>query len=496
MTVPQPPNIIVFFADDLGIGDLGCYNPDSRIPTPHLDAVAAQGRRFTDAHAGSAVCTPSRYTLLTGRHPARSRLDGVVLFAFDEPLIEPELPTVAGALSEQGYRSTCLGKWHLGWDWTTKDGTRPNDTLTYASRSPEREAYHENIDFAAPVAGGPTARGFDHYFGPDVANNPPFTWFEDDRLVVAPSEMKPADMWGRPGPMAPGWRHEDILPELTRRAVDEIDRAAESGQPLFLYYALTSPHTPIAPNEEFLGSSGIGVYGDFVVETDHVIGEVLAALERTGLADNTLVLISSDNGPEGWTPQDPGAYQRLVDTGHASMGEWRGIKRDGWEGGHRIPLIAHWPGHIEPGTVCDVPVSLGDLFATCAELVGFDLPPEAMDSVSMLSLLTGSTTPHRTFLMSRTSRCQEVIRAGDWVYIDGLPENSPEPEEVRMLRSLPDLGEEVAALYNLADDPMQRTNLIGSRPDKVRELRALIKRVLDEPELQVAGAPTPDGGVR
>lgn len=487
MSRPRPTNVVVIFADDLGYGDLSCYNPTSRIPTPNLDRIAASGCRFTDAHAGSAVCTPSRYTLLTGRHPSRSRLDGVVLWPWDGPVIEEGLPTLAGHLREHGYRTTCIGKWHLGWDWPTTDGRHPNETLPYARKCPERDTYGQRVDFRARITGGPVDRGFEHYFGVDVPNFPPYAWFEDDRLTEEPTATKPADMFGLPGEMAPGWELEAVIPELTRRAVTEIEVAAKSERPLFLFLSLTSPHSPIAPNERFIGSSDIGPYGDFVVELDDVVGQVVAALEREGLAQDTLLFFSSDNGPEGPSADDVGAYQRLLDTGHASMGDLRGIKRDGWEGGHRVPLLAMWPGVVRPDSVCEHSVSLGDIFATCAELIGTPLPPEASDSTSLLSLLRGeSDRPPREFVVSRTARNADVIKAGDWVYVDGLPENSPEPEAVRELRGLTPTGDATVALYDLAADPGQARNLLESEPDRAAELKALLEGFRTEPSLQFA----------
>lgn len=281
----KPPNIIYVLADDMGFGDLACNNPDSRVPTTNLDRLASQGMRMTDMHATAAVCTPSRYSVLTGRYAWRSRLETGIVWPWDAALIEPEQLTVAQFLGSHGYRCACIGKWHLGWDWTTHDGSRPNDTLPFGTYcDDERAAFEANIDCASPIGGGPTDRGFDTYFGVDVPNFTPYTWFEDDRVVEPPSVPKPDEVYGHAGQAVPGWDHAEMVPEFTRRAVQLIETTATDSNPapLFLYFPLTSPHSPIVPNEQFKGQSGIGDYGDFVMEVDWIVGELMDALERTG----------------------------------------------------------------------------------------------------------------------------------------------------------------------------------------------------------------------
>ena len=278
----QTPNIIYILADDMGYGDMGCNNSGCKIPTPHLDRLAAQGMRFTDAHASSSVCSPSRYALLTGRYCWRTPLKSSVLWPWDPPLIEAERPTVAKLLRQQGYRTACIGKWHLGWEWATKDGKPAygDESIGRLNRE-QRQALERNIDYSQPIGGGPLACGFDYYFGVDVPNFPPYTWFEQDRLAAAPTEQKPEGMFGLPGAMKPGWKLEDMVPEFVRRTRAYI---AEAGSdPFFLYLPLTSPHTPIVPNEDFIGRSGAGLYGDFVCEVDWVVGEIMATLDEQGL---------------------------------------------------------------------------------------------------------------------------------------------------------------------------------------------------------------------
>ncbi len=288
---PVPPNIVYILADDLGYGDVGCYNPASRVPTPNLDRLAASGMRFTDAHASDAVCSPTRYGLLTGRYCFRSRLKAGVLPPWGEPLIEPTRLTVPELLRRHGYATACVGKWHLGWSWPTRDGMAPQ------SRDGQG-----NVDFTRPIANGPITLGFDSYFGVDLPNYPPYCFIDNDRTVGIPSVASPMERGGfnRPGPMVPGWRLVDILPELTRCAVATIEQSSRTSpnKPFFLYFPLTAPHYPVVPAPEFNGRSQAGDYGDFVTQVDWVVGQVLEALARAGLAEKTLVIFTSDNGPE------------------------------------------------------------------------------------------------------------------------------------------------------------------------------------------------------
>lgn len=308
---PTKPNIVYILADDLGYGDVDCYNPASKIPTPNIDRLAKEGVRFTDAHSPSAVCTPTRYSLLTGRYAWRTRLQRNVIGPFAQPLIAENQQTVPGILRRQGYATACIGKWHLGWGWPKPgdDGKR---------------------DFTQPIPDGPTTRGFDLYFGTDVPNYPPYCFLENDRTVGIPSANAPVgrDAFNIAGPMVPGWKLVDVLPGLEKRAVEYIEKAAKGNKPFFLYLPLTSPHYPVVPAAAFRGKSKAGEYGDLVVQTDRVVGEVLDALKRNGVAENTLVFFTSDNGPEITSEVKCGAYDRLKEFKHASMGNFRGAKRD------------------------------------------------------------------------------------------------------------------------------------------------------------------------
>ena len=368
---------------------------------------------MTDAHAPTSVCTPTRYAILTGRYAWRTRLQSGVLGPWGKPLIAAERLTVPALLRQHGYATACIGKWHLGWTWPTKDGQPPSS----------RKERLSNVDFARPIADGPTACGFDYYFGTDVPNYPPYCFIENDHTVGIPTVPDSGRALGfnHPGPMAPGWKQVDILPELTRRAERWIEDSARSGKPFFLYFALTSPHYPIVPAPEFKGKSKAGDYGDFVVQTDWTIGRVLDALRRTGVADNTLVIFTSDNGPEITGEVNPGAYDRALLYQHYSMGALRGAKRDTWEGGHRVPFLARWPGRIKPGSASDETICHVDLMATVATLVGAKLPPTAAeDSYSILPVLCGEKHdgPVREATVHHSCSGKFAIRKGNWVLID------------------------------------------------------------------------------
>ena len=474
----QKPNIIYILADDMGYGDMGCNNPGCKIPTPHLDRLAAQGMRFTDAHASSSVCSPSRYALLTGRYCWRTPLKSSVLWPWDPPLIEADRPTVAKLLRQQGYRTACIGKWHLGWEWATKDGKPAyGDAPIGLLDREQRQALERNIDYSQPIGGGPLACGFDYYFGVDVPNFPPYTWFEQDRLATAPTEQKPEEMFGLPGAMKPGWRLEDMVPEFVRRARAYIAEA--NSDPFFLYLPLTSPHTPIVPNEDFIGRSGAGLYGDFVCEVDWVVGEIMAALDEQGLADDTLLIFTSDNGPECSRAAAGGCYEHVRQFGHYSMAHLRGAKRDTWEGGHRVPFVARWPGVTPAGSVCDQLALLGDFMATCAELTGAQLPSGAAeDSISVLPLLQGQVDePVRRSAVHHSCAGRFAVRQDDWVFIDAPSgDDNREPDWFKAERGYSD-HDFPGELFNLKDDIAERQNLYGQHPDIVRNMSRRLEEI-------------------
>ena len=469
-----PPNIVFILADDLGYGDLGCFNKASKIPTPNLDQLASEGLRFTDAHAPTSVCTPTRYAILTGRYSWRTRLQRNVLGPYETPLIAADRLTVPSLLKQHGYITACVGKWHLGWTWPTKDGKPPRTGEDRLS----------NIDFSKPIPDGPTTRGFDHYFGTNVPNYPPYCFTQDDRTVGVPSvpDTGRAGGFNIPGPMLPGWELVNILPELTRHAVSWVTNAAKSGTPFFLYLPLTSPHFPVVPAPEFKGKSGAGDFGDFVVQTDWTVGQVLDALKQTGVADNTLVIFTSDNGPEISGEVNPGAYDRVPQYHHYSMGELRGAKRDSWEGGHRVPFIARWPGTIKAGTVSDETICHVDVMATVAAILDVKLPANAAeDSVSLLPLLRGEHLDHpvREATVHHSAQGRFAIRKGDWVLIDAPTgdDNGRKGEPEWLAKERGYVRDELPGqLFDLREDLSQRRNRFAEKPEVVTELKALLEK--------------------
>ncbi|MDG1358548.1 MAG: arylsulfatase [Akkermansiaceae bacterium] len=465
------PNIVILYADDLGYGDLKCYNPDSKIPTPHLDKLAAEGMRFTDGHSSSGICTPSRYALLTGRHHWR-KFYGIVN-AFGSSVFSPERLTIPEMLQDKGYATACIGKWHLGWDW---DAIRKPAAAKKSDRV-------ESFDWSKAIPDGPLAHGFDYYFGDTVINFPPYAWIENDRLVKAPDTMMDTRKWKkikegrwecRPGPMCSDWDPYENIPMTTRKGVEFIKKHAAGDQPFFLYFAYPSPHAPIIPNDRFDGKSGAGPYGDFVVETDDSVGQLLTALESAGIADNTIVIFTADNGPEHY------AYERDKKFGHWSAHPLRGLKRDIYEGGHRVPYIVRWPGKVPAGSSSDGLVSQIDIMASLASVVGYDLPDTAAeDSHDLHALWTGAanTSPRQTHIHN-TQGHAFAIRHGDWTLVqrkNGYHSKGYQHWEKK--RDYPaDEGSE-AQLFNISKDIGQRTNLIDQHPEKAGELATLLEKI-------------------
>ena len=463
----ERPNIVIMLADDMGYGDLGVQNPDSKIPTPNLDKLAKAGTRFTDAHSSSGICTPSRYALLHGRYHWR-KFHGIVN-SFDQPVMDKDRTTLAQLLKAKDYRTACVGKWHLGWDW--KAIQRPNTM-------PGKQGFSaDDFDWTKKIPGGPCDFGFDSYFGDDVPNFPPYAWFENDRVLAAPTgplelKGKPAEgAWeARPGPSVKDWDFHAVMPKLTERAVEWIGKQ-KADEPFFLYFPFTSPHAPIVPAKEFVGTSKANGYGDYMVQTDATVGAVMAALEKHGFAENTLVIFTSDNGPEHY------AYNRVKNFEHRSMGPLRGLKRDIWEGGHRVPFVARWPGHIPAGAVSDGLIGQIDIYATIAALVGSKIPAmSAEDSRDQLPLFMGKGKSDRDTLVHNTYADGYAIRQGDWLLIDaksgGVSAVPKWYNEAQGYEPNTNAGE----LYNLKDDPSEKRNLFADKPEIVADLK---KRLAD-----------------
>ncbi len=467
----QKPNVLIIYADDLGYGDVSVYNPDrGKIPTPHIDQLAKEGMRFTDGHSSSSVCSPSRYTLLTGRYHWRTRLQSGIVNLWERPLIKEDRLTIGGLAQREGYRTACIGKWHLGWDWPIS----PEDKSLFQSRKKDvlataehRRAWKEA--FSQPIEDGPTTRGFDSYFGTAVPNWPPYCFIRDNRTVGIPStfldpKLLRNNQASKQGPALEEWKLKPILPTIGRRAADVIRTRKSTEEPFLLYLPLTSPHTPLAVTDRWRGESGLNLYADFVMETDAIVGNVLEALKESGQKQNTLVVFTSDNGCAPYIGAD-----HLENQGHDPSGPLRGYKSDVWEGGHRIPFIVRWPGVVEPGTERDELVHQVDLMATFADIVNHKLPPDAgEDSVSFLPLLKGQEGPTRRVAISTSMNGLFSIRRGPWKLIFG-PGSGGWTEGK---------SKHPAQLYHLGQDLDESDNRYADKPDRVRSLTDHMEQVI------------------
>ncbi|MGK0186727.1 MAG: arylsulfatase A [Verrucomicrobiales bacterium] len=469
------PNILVIYADDLGYGDVQCYNPErGKIPTPHMDQLAAEGMRFTDAHSSSGVCSPSRYTLLTGRYHWRTRLQKGIVGLWGAPLIAPGRMTIGSLAQEAGYRTACIGKWHLGWDWPIEKEDKPflvaggyGGKKDLVATDEHRAAWHKV--FSQPIAGGPTACGFDSYFGTDVPNWPPYCFIENDRTAGIPTEYAAAELFRKnqasvQGPAIKDWTLEPILPALGNRVAQFIEREAKSPAPFLLYMPLTSPHTPLSVNEAWKGKSGLGSYADFVMETDAIVGQVMDALRKNEIIDETLLIFTSDNGCAPYID-----VEALEQKGHFPSGPLRGYKSDVWEGGHRIPFIVRWPGVVARGTVNDQLVHQADLLSTIASVLDRPVADDmGEDSFSLLPLLKGLDAPVREHSISCSIQGLPSLRRGAWKLILG-------PGSGGWTKGNDD---QPVQLYNLKADPGETKNLAADERSRVSEMKALMESII------------------
>lgn len=445
------PNIIYILADDMGYGDVSSYDPEfNRVATPNIDRLAEQGISFTNAHATSSLCTPSRYSILTGRYAWRTRLQSGVLMEQGQPLIAQDRLTVADLLKAEGYHTSCIGKWHLGLEWRQRDGN---------------PAYDE------PFRGGPLDRGFDSYFGIDVPNFPPYAWIEGDRILgdVSTYYDRDKDLYlNHPGLGVEDWAFEQVLPTLTEKAVAKIEDSAPKNTPFFLYFALTTPHEPIAPSKRFKGKSGINGVADLIMETDWAVGEVMRALEQQGIAENSLIIFTTDNGHCPYT-----GLTEFENAGHRVSGPLRGYKSDIWEGGHRVPFIARWPEKIQAGSKCHELMSLADFLATCAEITGTDVPEGAgEDSISALSLMMGGDPSARKDAVFHSGQGYFSLLKDHWklsLCSDSGGYWNPEilPDELPPVQ-----------LYNLDNDIGESANLYAEQSALVSELTERIEQIV------------------
>lgn len=463
------PNIVVILADDFGVGDIRVLFPSNKIDSPNLDRLVQQGRHFTDAHSGSAVCSPTRYGLLTGRYAWRTRLQEWVLACYEPPLIDAKRLTLPAYLRQHGYHTACIGKWHLGWEWPGPRPSRMDEEMNVLRSA--------TWDFTQPIRSGPTERGFDEYFGVDLPNFPPFTFVENSHVAVPPTARYKHDPKQDPRvmaalfdgvPMAPGWQFDEILPELTRRAVKYVQRHAKDEQPFFLYFSMTSPHEPIAPSKQFAGKSGIAPIADFLMETDWSVGEVIQAIDDAGIADDTIVIFTADNGHAAYT-----GFDKLVQAGIQPSGPYRGAKGDIWEGGHRVPFIVRWPNKVPAGSSSNQLLCLNDLFATCAELLGDTLPADAAeDSFSFLPEIVGrvGSPSLRPNLVSHSVNGEFAYREDGWKVVFKMPN-----KDLAESRGKP----AVVQLYDLNNDIAEENDVAKERPEIVTKLTQHLQEVVD-----------------
>jgi arylsulfatase A len=475
------PNIVLILADDLGYGDVGCYNAESKVSTPNLDRLAREGMRFTDAHSPATVCTPTRYSLMTGQMAFRQPNGGTVFQGTGGPsLISKDRLTLPSMLRKQGYTTAAVGKWHIGLTFRDKAG----------------EAIHggkledvQRIDYSRRIEGGPLDVGFDRFFG--TACCPTTCWLyafiDGDRIPSPPTgpldksklPEHPYSNDCRQGVIAPDFPMEEVdmvFLKKSREFMAEHHRTSPD-KPFFLYHAAQAVHLPSFAGKDFQGKTKAGPHGDFIFQLDHIVGELMADLEKLGIADNTVVIFSSDNGPE-----IASVVNMRADYNHDGAKPWRGIKRDSWEGGHRVPLIVRWPGHVKAGTTTHQLSSLTDVMATVAEITGAELPADAAeDSFSLLPVLEDkATSPIRPYLLTQAfgGKRSLSIRRGPWKYLDhresgGNNYSKGELKPFVLADSAPDAP---AQLYNLETDPGETTNLYFKNPEVVAELKSLLEK--------------------
>jgi len=473
------PNILVILTDDLGYGDVSCYNSQSKVPTPNLDKLATQGMRFTDAHSPATVCTPTRYSVLTGRMAFRTGMRGVFTGVGGPCMIEKTRLTLPQMLREKGYATACFGKWHIGMTFFDKAG----DPINKGGL-----AGVKRVDFSRSIPDAPIHRGFDEFFGTVCCPTTDwlYAYVDGDRIPVPPTGIldrtplpkHPYSVDNRPGMIAPGFNLEEVDLVFLKKSQAFLEKHVKEnpGKPFFLHHCMQAVHLPSFPADRFKGKTKAGPHGDFIFEMDWIVGELLKTLDRLGVADNTLVLFASDNGPEVLS-----VIRMRADHHHDGARPWRGMKRDQWEGGHRTPFIARWPGKIKPGGTSDQMTSLTDIMATCAAIVGAELPNDAAeDSCNMLGVLLGTQgdTPVRDYLLQQTISLKLSIRKGKWKYLDhkGSGGNSYRSQRMKPF-ALPDTAPDAPGqLYDLQVDPGETTNLYHKQPAIVKELKAQLEQ--------------------
>ncbi len=448
--IASRPNIVFILADDMGYGEVSAMNPDRcKVPTPAIDRLASQGMLFTDAHSSSSVCTPTRYSILTGRYCWRTVLQEFVLYGYSAPLIDPDRETVATWLKGQGYNTAAIGKWHLGMELPTTDGAPPG------------KGHHpKNIDWNGTIRNGPNAVGFDYFYGISASlDMPPFIFIENNRFVGQATATR---KYQREGPAEPDFDAVDVLPVVRQKTVRYIKQQA-ADRPYFAYVALNSPHTPIVPSKQWSGKSGISRYGDFVMQTDAVVGAIVDAVDQSAMADNTIVIFTTDNGCSKMA-----RIEQLKQKGHYVSGPLRGSKGDLWEGGHRVPFIVRWPGNVSPGTRCHQTIGQWDLLATCVDILQSEIPEtSAEDSVSFLPALLGEPIrSDRKGIVHHAINGHFAYRSDNWkLLLSRSSGGITAPRENDVSSDVPE-----AQLYDLQQDLGELNNLYPQKPELAAKL--------------------------
>ncbi len=472
------PNVIYILADDMGYGDISALNERCPFTTPHLDGIAREGLAFTDAHATSAVCTPSRYGILTGRYNWRSRLKSYVVGGYSEPLIEKGRKTVADLFRSQGYRTAMIGKWHLGMDFAK--------TPDFYEK-PDFDAC-EGVDYSGVIRNSPVSNGFEYFFGISGSlDMPPYIYIENDHFTELPDRItkNTGKKFWREGPTGPSFHHEHVLDELTGKVCEKITEYCK--EPFFIYFPMPAPHTPILPGKEFQGKSGTNEYGDFVLHCDDAVGRIIDRLKEEGLYENTILIYTSDNGCSPMAD-----YPELMARGHNPSYVFRGTKADIYEGGHRIPLLVQWPAAVGGGRTCSQIVCLSDFMATMAEILGVELPDNmGEDSVSNLPVWMGSSGEVRRDVVHQSIDGSLSIRRGRFK-LEMCPGSGgwSDPEPGKEDPSLPRFQ-----LYDLSKDIGERENVIGKYPRIAGELRNALKEYVVNGR-STPGSPQPNNGRR
>ncbi len=475
------PNILLILADDLGYGDVGCYNTESKVPTPHLDRLAAEGLRFTDAHSPSTVCTPTRYSVMTGRMAFRLNYRGVFTGVGGPCLITKDRLTLPQMLKNRGYTTAMFGKWHIGMTFFDKEGKPINQNGLAAVK---------RVDFSKPSPDAPIHRGFDQFFGTVCCPTTDwlYAYMDGDRIPVPPTQIvdraplpkHPYAHDNRPGMIAPNFDLEEVDMLFLEKSKAFLKNHVKNqpDKPFFLFHSTQAVHLPSFPGKDFKGKTKAGPHGDFIFELDAIVGELMKTIKELGVDDNTLVIFTSDNGPEV-----PTVLNMRKDHQHDGARPWRGVKRDQWEGGHRVPMIVRWPGVVQPGRTTDQLFNLTDLMATCAAITDTQLPNDAAeDSHNFLPVLNGSqgNQPVRKHMISQTMSLALAIRDGNWKFLDhkGSGGNNYDRKgswgmgPYKIADTDPNAP---GQLYNLKADPGERTNLYSKHPDRVKTMKAQLE---------------------